>query len=91
MRCSETDRSTSSSKRGCASCMHVCSSFLLICCWSFNLSPPPPSWLVATTMAGWKRASFSPLRGGARVELAADSFTHMPSKRPWKPALQMSE
>lgn len=37
-------------------------------------------------MAGWKRASFSPLRGGARVELAADSFTHMPSKRPWKRA-----
>ncbi|BAS71081.1 Os01g0222001, partial [Oryza sativa Japonica Group] len=45
----------------------------LLLTYSFNL--------MEEAIDGWKRASFSPLMGGARVELAADSFTHMPSKK----------
>jgi hypothetical protein len=43
------------------------------------------SWLAGSFFhtdwsCGRKRASFSPLTGGARIELAADSFIHLPSK-----------
>uniref|UniRef100_A0A8R7PQU6 Secreted protein n=1 Tax=Triticum urartu TaxID=4572 RepID=A0A8R7PQU6_TRIUA len=45
------------------------------CSWQASFSP-----FHFDGSDGRKRASFSPLTGGARIELAADSFIHLPSK-----------
>jgi hypothetical protein len=54
----------------------------MVCSWSSGVRV---SWLAGSFFhtdwsCGRKRASFSPLTGGARIELAADSFIHLPSK-----------